>query len=242
MTSDLPKFQRLLGLSFSEPALLAEAMTHKSYAAENDLKYDNQRLEFLGDAVLQIVLTKHLFHLYGELQEGALTKLRSALANQTTLALFARKLHIGDYLLLGRGELEQNGQDRDSTISDAFEALAGAIYLDAGEDAAAKFILDILDKVYPDPMILLEDLNPKGSLQEYTQARFGGKAPFYKVLSVSGPPHDPLYKVEASLEGIFSAVGEGSSRKSAEQHAAAEALKLLRANESAEKENAKEKE
>ena len=171
MVSDLVKFQRLLGISFKDSSLLAEAMTHKSYAAENSLKYDNQRLEFLGDAVLQIVLTKHLYYRYPALQEGALTKLRSALANQTTLALFARKLEIGEYLRLGRGEIEQNGMDRDSTLSDAFEALAGAIFLDAGEDAAAKYILGILEITYPEPLTLLDDLNPKGALQEYTQAR-----------------------------------------------------------------------
>ncbi len=227
MVSDLVKFQRLLNLSFKDFTLLGEAMTHKSYAAENGLKYDNQRLEFLGDAVLQIVLTKHLYYRFPSLQEGALTKLRSALANQTTLALFARTLNIGEYLLLGRGEIEQNGKDRDSTLSDAFEALAGAVYLDAGEEKSAKFILDVLNKVYPDPVVLLDDLNPKGALQEYTQAHFGGKAPVYKVLAVNGPAHDPEYVVEALLEGVFREEGRGSSRKNAEQRAAAEAMKFL---------------
>lgn len=228
MVSDLVKFQRLSGLSFKNMALLTEAMTHKSYAAENSLKYDNQRLEFLGDAVLQIVLTKYLYHRYPALQEGALTKLRSALANQTTLALFARELHIGGFLRLGHGEIEQNGKDRDSTLSDAFEALAGAIYLDAGEEQAAKYIMDVLNRIYPDPFILLEDLNPKGALQEYTQAHYGGKAPVYSVLAVNGPAHETEYIVEASLENIFRATGKGTSRKSAEQSAASEAMKLLR--------------
>lgn len=227
MVSDLVRFQHLLGITFMDHCLLAEAMTHKSYAAESSLKYDNQRLEFLGDAVLQIVLTKHLYYRYPALQEGALTKLRSALANQTTLALFARTLSIGDFLRLGRGELEQNGNDRDSTLSDAFEALAGAIYLDAGEEKAATFILDVLHKVYPDPMTLLGDLNPKGALQEYTQAHYGGKAPKYTVIAVNGPPHDPEYIVEVALDNIFTAQGKGSSRKNAEQRAAAEAMKNL---------------
>lgn len=231
MVTDLVKFQSLIGIKFKDFTLLAEAMTHKSYAAETILKYDNQRLEFLGDAVLQIVLTKYLYYRYPSLQEGALTKLRSALANQTTLALFARTLNIGEYLRLGKGEMEQNGKDRDSTLSDAFEALAGAIYLDAGEEVAAGFILNVLQKVYPDPTILLEDLNPKGTLQEYTQAHYNGKAPLYKILDVHGPPHDPEYVVEVSLEEFFTAVGSGSSRKNAEQHAAAEALKILRKND-----------
>ena len=235
MISDLVRFQNLLGINFQESALLTEAMTHKSYAAESSLKYDNQRLEFLGDAVLQIVLTKHLYYRYPALQEGALTKLRSALANQTTLALFARTLAIGDFLRLGKGELEQNGNDRDSTLSDAFEALAGAIYLDAGEEKAAAFILDVLQKVYPDPMTLLEDLNPKGSLQEYTQAHYGGKAPKYTVLAINGPPHDPEYLVEVTLDHIFTAQGKGTSRKSAEQHAAAEAMKILQKKSNEEK-------
>ena len=112
--------EEILQLAFREKALLKEALTHKSYAAEAELNYDNQRLEFLGDAVLQIILTKHLFHRYPKLQEGDLTKIRSALVNQTMLAKCARTFQLGDYLLLGKGEIEQNGADRDSTISDAF--------------------------------------------------------------------------------------------------------------------------
>ena len=228
--------EEILQLAFREKALLKEALTHKSYAAEAELNYDNQRLEFLGDAVLQIILTKHLFHRYPKLQEGDLTKIRSALVNQTMLAKCARTFQLGDYLLLGKGEIEQNGADRDSTISDAFEALLGAIYLDQGEEAAQGFLKKVFEKVCPDPSRLLEELNPKGSLQEYTQAHFGNRAPVYKVCSVTGPQHDPTYEVEVSLEGIFQAYGKASNRKSAEQAAASQALQFLREQEKKEKE------
>lgn len=226
----------LLGLQFHRKQYLKEAMTHKSYAAETELDYDNQRLEFLGDAVLQIVLTRELFKRYPRLQEGDLTKIRSALVNQTTLAKCARHLSLGEHILLGKGEIEQHGADRDSTISDAFEALLGAIYLDQGEKAAEEFILNIFQKIYPEPSLLLEELNPKGSLQEYTQAHFGNRPPVYRVCKVTGPQHDPLYEVEVSLEGLFQAYGKASNRKSAEQMAASQALQILKEKELEKKE------
>ena len=116
LIADLQKFQRMTGIHFTDQKLLREALTHKSYATEFNLKYDNQRLECLGDAVVQIVLTKHLFHRYPGLQEGDLTKIRSALVNQDTLAKFARSISLGSYLMLGRGETESHGCDRDSTL------------------------------------------------------------------------------------------------------------------------------
>ncbi|MBR3505778.1 MAG: ribonuclease III, partial [Lentisphaeria bacterium] len=149
--SDLVKLERILGIKFRDEAVYREALTHKSFAAEHQLNYDNQRLELLGDAVVQIILTDYLYRRYKGLQEGDLTKIRSAMVNQDALAQFARDISLGSFLMLGRGELELNGQDRDSTISDAFESLIGAVYLDLGIQAATDLFLPILLKNYPDP-------------------------------------------------------------------------------------------
>ncbi|MBR4884559.1 MAG: ribonuclease III [Lentisphaeria bacterium] len=225
--SEFSKLEEKLGIKFKDPDLCKEAFTHKSFAAEHDLKYDNQRLELLGDAVVQIILTEELFKRYPSLQEGALTKIRSALVNQDSLARFARDLGLGDNLRLGRGEKEMNGNDRASTLCDLFEALTGAIYLDQGLKTARKFFLDTLDRLVPDPAAVLNDLNPKGSLQEFTQ-HLGKGVPQYKVLSVSGPDHKPVYEVEVSLHGIAPETASATNRKQAEGLAAGKLLARLK--------------
>ena len=185
---------------------------------ENSLSYDNQRLEFLGDAVLEIVLTDYLFRLYPDCDEGAMTKIRSALVREPALARLARKLELGEYLLVGRGEKESGGAGRDSTLADLFEALLGAFYLDAGFEAVKEFITGMFSTEYPDPRSLLHTINPKGLLQEYSQARWG-QPPVYTVLRTTGPEHQPVYEVEVSLRG-YVAFGRAASRKQAESSAA----------------------
>ena len=233
MTTDLVKLQRLLGVRFENNSLLEEAMTHKSYADEHHIPYDNQRLELLGDAVVQIILTRYLFDRYPLLQEGDLTKIRSALANQDSLAAFARDIGLGSYLRLGKGEIELHGQERDSTICDAFESFMGALYLDRGLDAATKLFLEIMERNCPDPSALLQDLNPKGALQELTQ-QTGAGVPAYKIVDVSGPDHDPVYSVELSIRGQPVCRASASSRKLAERAAARKALDILRNKQSGE--------
>lgn len=223
---DQVKLQRLLKIKFKNPDLLTEALTHKSFTAEHHINYDNQRLELLGDAVVQIILTRYLYDRYTELHEGNLTKIRSALANQDTLAVLARKIDLGKYLLLGKGEIELNGQDRDSTLSDAFEAFMGALYLDKGLETATEFFLKIMEKEYPDPSILLQTLNPKGALQEYTQS-VGAGVPQYRIVSVSGPDHEPIHKVEVLVRQKVICQAEASGRKQAECLAAKQALQIL---------------
>lgn len=225
--SEFAKLEETIGITFHDPELCREAFTHKSFAAEHDLKYDNQRLELLGDAVVQIILTEELFKCYPALREGDLTKIRSALVNQDSLARFARALELGEHLRLGKGEKEMNGNDRDSTISDLFEALTGAIYLDQGMEIARKFFLGILYRLVPDPAGVLTDLNPKGSLQEFTQHLRKG-VPRYKVLSVSGPDHKPVYEVEVSLYGIAPETACAANRKQAECLAAGKLLARLK--------------
>ena len=230
MSEPLKQLQQVIGYEFKNPELLREAMTHKSYAAEWNVKYDNQRLEFFGDAVVELVLTRYLYNRYPELQEGDLTKIRSAVVNQDSLARFARAIDLGKYMQFGQGEIDSHGSERESTISDAFEALAAAVYLDGGYDEAEKFILAIFTREIPDPRDMLSTLNPKGILQEYIQAECG-KHPTYQVLRVSGPQHEPCFEVAVFLDGEQLGTGRAQNRKSAEQAAAVEALKNLKEHE-----------
>ncbi len=197
---------------------LTEALTHRSYAVENGLDYDNQRLEFLGDAVLEIILTEHLFHLYPDCDEGSMTKMRSALVREPTLARLARNYSLGAYLRSGKGEQESGGSDRDSTLADLFEAVLGAFYLDCGFEAVKTFVCTLIRQEFPEPRTLLTSLNPKGLLQEYSQRRWG-IAPEYSILHTSGPEHQPIYEVEVHLRN-FSSIGRAASRKLAESDAA----------------------
>ena len=227
MSESLKQLQKAIGYEFRKPELLKQAMTHKSYAAEWNVEYDNQRLEFFGDAVVELVLTRHLYFRYPDLQEGDLTKMRSATVNQDSLARLARRIELGKYILFGRGEIDSHGGERDSTLSDAFEALAGAIYLDGGYEAAEGFILKIFQECIPDPRQMLGTLNPKGLLQEYTQAECG-HAPSYQVLNVSGPQHEPCFEVAVLLDGELLGTGKAQNRKNAEQAAALQALNVLK--------------
>ncbi len=225
MPEDIEKLKKALGIVFNAPALLKEALTHRSYAVESKLSYDNQRLEFLGDAVLEIILTEYLYKLYPEADEGVMTKMRSALAQQEAIAKLARYLHLGNYMYIGRGEASSGGTDRDSTLCDLFEAVLGACYLDQGMEFARKFVLELISSEFPAPHRLLPGLNPKGSLQEFTQHKYG-YPPNYQVLSVSGPEHNPIYEVQVSV-GDYQVQGQGGSRRQAEFAAAAELLKIF---------------
>lgn len=198
--------------------MLSAAFTHRSYASENNLSYDNQRLEFLGDAVIELILSAHLFHLYPDSKEGAMTAMRSALVREETLANLARKLKLGQMLKIGRGERELQGNKRDSTLADLFEALFGACYLVCGYETTEKIVLELFKEYYPDPGNAFKQLNPKGTLQEFTQGKWN-TTPTYKVLKISGPPHRPDYEVEVTVNN-FVAPGNGNSKRDAESDAA----------------------
>ena len=221
----LPHLVRKLGLPPEASVLLQEALTHRTYAVEHGLKYDNQRLEFLGDAVLEIIQTESLYFRYPQLSEGDMTKIRSALSCESTLANIARKLDLGSYLLIGNGEKECGGNDRDSTLCDLFEAVLGAVYLGAGLEKAKSFVLDIMAEDFPDPRRLLLSLNPKGQLQEFVQRRWK-RTPEYRLFRHGGPQHLPFYEVEVKVER-FIALGSGSSRKLAEVDAATKMVMYL---------------
>ena len=205
--------------------MLNAAFTHRSYASEKKLKYDNQRLEFLGDAVLELITSTFLYKRYPEAKEGELTSMRSAMVREETLAALARGLQLGNMLRTGKGERENQGHKRDSTLADLFEALIGAYYMTCGYDAAEKMVLAVFEDFFPDITSSFEHLNPKGKLQELTQRIFG-KTPDYLTLSVSGPIHDPQYHAEVMVENLV-ASGHGSSRRDAEAQAARNLLNYL---------------
>lgn len=214
-----------IAYKFRNSLLLAEALTHPSLAYETQRPhFDNQRLEYLGDAVLQLVLTEHLYHRFPQFNEGLLTKLRSRLVSRPTLYSYAKEIHLGDYLLMGRGEEASGGRNRSSTLADAFEALIGAIYLDGGIEAAKAFIIRHckreLECVHDTP----EELNPKGELQEILQA-ISPRSPTYIIISEEGPDHKKAFVSKVIWEGIELGVGGGHSKKEAEITAARDALR-----------------
>lgn len=226
MPEDIEKLKLILNYHFNDRSLLKTALTHRSFAVENGLDYDNQRLEFLGDAVLEIILTEYLYLLYPNEDEGNMTKIRSAMVREETLADFARKLQLENYIYMGKGEMENHGNERNSTLADLFEAVLGAWYLDGGMAPVKKFILELIIEFFPDPACLLRSINPKGMLQEYSQKEWGAP-PHYTVLNTSGPEHNLTYEVEVRMDK-YTAVGVAQSRKTAETAAAAALLKELK--------------
>jgi ribonuclease-3 len=217
-----------IAYKFRNPLLLAEALTHPSLRHETHRShFDNQRLEFLGDAVIQLVVTEHLYgHFHAE-AEGQLTKLRARLVSREALTVHAAAIDLGKYLMMGRGEEASGGRVRNSTLADAFEALVGAIYLDSDLATARRFILEQaaadLAQLVEEPV----DINPKGQLQELLQA-ISPRSPVYELLSQSGPEHAKTFVVRAVWEGIALGEGTGRSKKQAETAAAVEAMKEKR--------------
>lgn len=229
--SNLVQLQERLGRPFRDGQLLLLALTHPSLAHENgEPTPHNQRLEFLGDAVLQLVLTEKLYARFPEFDEGQLSKSRAKLVNGETLAAMAGTLGLGRHLILSRGEELNGGRDRASTLADALEALLGAIYLDAGLEAAREFILREFDPAISELDTLPGIDNPKGELQEYLQAR-SAAPPEYAIVSATGPDHDRLFECTVHHGGTELARGFGKSKKAAESEAAQAALKKLRAAE-----------
>lgn len=222
----LHELEQAIGYSFHEKDLLLLAMTHSSFANEHKgrKKQNNERLEFLGDAVLEITISDYLFRQYPEHDEGKLTKLRSALVCEYTLAICARDLSLGDYLLLSKGEDMTGGRGRDSILSDAFEALIGAIYLDGGIEKASAFIHNKLLKDVEDKTLFYD---AKTILQEMIQAG-GGDSLQYVLIKESGPDHNKEFTVEARIGEKSYATGTGKTKKGAEQIAAYQTILLLK--------------
>ncbi|HFC47100.1 MAG TPA: ribonuclease III [Dissulfuribacter thermophilus] len=229
MEKSIKELEETLGYTFNNPQLLECALTHRSFAAEHsDISEDNERLEFLGDAVLELVMTRLLFDLYGNTySEGDLTRMRAFLVNEAQLAKQAEGIGLGHYIRLGKGEERSGGRRKKSILADTFEAVMGAIYLDGGLEPCFSFVKRLFNQVLSEitDHFLIEDY--KSALQELTQARFH-VVPTYRVERISGPDHNRTFEVAIILDGKVLARGEGSSKKKAEQDAAKEALKKLK--------------
>lgn len=226
--SDAPEnLQVELGYHFRDPQLLVQALTHPSFAAEQRPPApDNQRLEFLGDAVLHFATAEILFQRFPDLAEGELTKIRSALTKESTLASFARTLELGACLRLGKGEKSSGGQERPSNLADAFEAVLGAMDLDGGLAAIQTLLRRLIADSLDDVEDVLATENPKGALQELAQ-ELHQTTPAYRVIRVSGPEHRPEFEVGVTIDETEIATAVAGSRRAAEQKAAEAALQRL---------------
>ena len=221
----LHKLSHKLEVKFTNINLLHKALTHTSYANEckNPTILHNERLEFLGDAVLDVVISGYLFRHFPNLPEGELTKARAVVVCEPTLARAAAKLGIGEYLFLGKGEASSGGRERVSILADCFEAIIGAIYLDNGFDKTASFVLQQLqaDLVLIERGEYVKDF--KTLLQEVVQKNTESKI-IYEIIEESGPDHHKMFKVAVLVNGKQLGSGQGKSKKEAEQHAANQAL------------------
>lgn len=209
-----------LGYTFQQPALLEEALTHRSASVCN-----NERLEFLGDALLSLVIAEYLFQRYPKASEGELSRLRASLVKGETLAERARHLKLGEVLRLGQGELKSGGSQRESILSDALEAIFGAAYLDGGLTACRTLILHLYRERLEELASASDLKDPKTRLQEYQQAR-QQPLPMYNVLEIHGEPHAQSFSVECVV-AEFRAVAVGNSRRKAEQEAARQVLEQM---------------
>ena len=224
-----------IGYKFRNSLLLAEALTHSSLGHETQqVHFDNQRLEYLGDAVLQLLFSEYLFRRFNDAAEGHLTKSRARLVSGEALAVYAQNIALGEHLMMGRGDESSGGRRRASTLADAFEALVGAIYLDGGLGAARAFVLtqarDPLATVHQQPPL---EINPKGRLQEILQAlppvgtgnTAAPRNPTYRIVAQSGPDHSKCFTAHVEWNQLTLGRGQGASKQQAESAAAIDALR-----------------
>ncbi|MCT4565034.1 MAG: ribonuclease III [Maledivibacter sp.] len=218
-------FEKLINYEFSNKALMNEALTHSSYA--NEKKYKkckyNERLEFLGDSVLGVIISDYLFINYPDLPEGELTKTRAKIVCETTLSYCAKSINLGYYLLLGKGEDATGGRERQSLLADAFESVIGSIYLDGGIKSARKFILSSMKKVIDDALCGKIFIDYKTRLQELIQNDSNVKIT-YEIVSEKGPDHNKTFYTQVKKNNIILGHGKGKSKKESEQNAAKMAL------------------
>lgn len=224
-TKDLLKLENSIGLHFKDKDLLLLAFVHKSYVNENEAQaHTNERLEFLGDAVLELVVTEYLFKNYPEKTEGELTNWRSALVKGKNLAKVARHLGLGEYLMLSRGEDLSGGRDKDYLLANTTEAFIGAIYLDQGYEKAKEFIMENIISLLQEIIEQGLHIDAKSRVQELAQEKLN-LTPSYEFVSESGPDHDKVFVMAIYFGKQKMAEGEGSSKQDAEQEAARSALR-----------------
>ena len=219
----MTELEKKIGYEFKDKKLLTHALTHSSYANEKHLSYgSNERLEFLGDSVLGVITAEYFYQNF-ELPEGELTKLRASTVCEESLFTFAKELDLGSYLLLGKGEIRTRGNERPSILSDAFESVIAAIYLDGGMSEAETFVKRFLLKKPEYSEKKVKDY--KSELQIYSQSIKAG-TPKYQIVSRTGPDHDPLFTISVEVAGVRTA-GSGKSKAEASQKAAQRALKKI---------------
>ena len=223
-SQELAPLQKTLGYTFSDLKLLDKALTHKSYANESDIPIKhNERFEFLGDSVLDLIISGYMVLEFSDLAEGELSKIRAAVVNEGCLAKLARKVELGNYLLMGKGENLSGGRNKASILADAYEALVGALFFDSNLETVSRVFMPIL----------IDEVNKckeswtfkdyKSDLQEYTQNKFVC-IPAYQVVRETGPDHDKRFEVSVAILSEIQGTGRGRSKKEAEQNAAQMAL------------------
>ena len=222
MNADLNRLQKKINANFKDLSLLEQALTHRSIGQNN-----NERLEFLGDAILGFVIADEIYQKFPEADEGIMSRLRARLVNKESLAAVALELDLSDELILGQGEMKSGGKHRASILSDAVEAIIGALYKDKGLQAAKQWILSIFDVKLAALSLNMALKDPKTRLQEHLQA-IGSNIPLYTVLSTTGADHNQLFKVECAVDGGDTVVSStAATRKKAEQKAASKILEIL---------------
>ena len=232
----LDELQKIIGYTFKNAEFILNAVTHSSYINEGILRKDalseiqsgsnNERLEFLGDAVLELVMSEHIYKTYPELTEGEMTKLRASIVCEPTLSKAARKLDLGSCIRMGRGEEQTGGRERGSILADCFESIAGAIFVDGGFDSAKSFILKTMDEFILERRKNFMLADHKTVLQEIIQR--DSKEPLeYTVIAEEGPAHQRIFVVELCHSGRKLSTGRGKSKKEAEQHCAKQAIQVL---------------
>lgn len=223
MSKKIEDLEEVLGYKFKNKKLIIEALTHKSHKQP----YDNERLEFLGDAVLDLIVGEYLFFKFPKSDEGSLSKIRAALVNEDGFEKLARSINLGEYIYLSSAEENNGGREKASLLSNAFEATMGAIYLESGLETLRPIVIDLIEKNHKE--ISLDSLfrDFKTTLQELTQARFG-ETPEYKVVASRGPDHKKEFEVAVIIENREYARAVGKSKKIAQQEAAEVAVKMLK--------------
>lgn len=226
------ELEKLIGYTFKDSHYLVRALTHSSYSNENKKEKlkNNERLEFLGDSVLGLTISEFLFSHYAQLEEGQLTKIRAKIVCEASLGEASRNLRLGEFMLFGRGEELTGGRERTSILSDAFEALIAAIFLDGGMECARKFVLNQLMGIIEDAVQGKLFVDYKTRLQEVIQVQKGNRIK-YDIVNEEGPDHSKIFFTEVKLNDITIGIGSGHSKKESEQEAAKEGLKRLATNE-----------
>ena len=226
--ADLAILQQALGVSFNDASLLEQALIHRSYLNENPelAQTSNERLEFLGDAVLGLIVAEKLYQDYPHFTEGEMTKLRSALVRRETLARMARVIRLGEYLYLGRGEATSGGRNKSANLAAALEAVIAAVFIDQGPSTTRDFILRLLDAELQKAVSQGTIVDYKSQLQELAQSR-EQQTPTYHIIETTGPDHGKTFTAEVRLGEVVLGRGSGKSRKAAETEAARSALEQL---------------